>query len=235
MDQISLYCLTFQNKKRKEMEKKFENFTCPIHYYSGVSFADHRLKNSPSPRVWSTIFGHLDMISQFYFFSDREYGIFCEDDILIRQDFIQNLDIILQDFQNFNLDLLLLGYLCDNPIDTYSNFIPHPSSTHKTPFQYFSYPDQHTWGTQMYLLSKKQAKTLLDLYGSGEYAQASLKDSNLKPFSADFLLTKNGKRLLIYPLLVIEDGSQDSDIQFGVHQRCHQFTMSVFGHLFNHH
>lgn len=246
-DEIDFYCLNYtatpeeKNERRIEMEKKFNHFDIPINFYSGVSLNDKRVsfvKDEGVKRVWTICYGHLDMINHFVNHSDKEYAIFCEDDIIIHKQFIEKLTNILNMLncydkstesnrsnpsisapegcipkggilkenlcKKYKFDLLLIGYLCSNPVDTYSNFPEIMTEFSSSTFKILEY-DADTWGAQMYMISKTQAKILILKYYS-DYALRTLTDKSLTPFSADWLITKDGKRALIYPLIVIENG-----------------------------
>jgi GR25 family glycosyltransferase involved in LPS biosynthesis len=156
------------------------------------------------------MYGHLDML-RLFLNSDKAHAIFCEDDILIRKDFGQILPSIFRDFVELRLDVLLLGCLCSNgEFRQYSNF-PQLNTVHQSKFEYYKYdsnPESAVWGTQMYMLNRAQAKYLLDKYSRG-YADVSLQNPSLVPFSADWTITKDGEKALIYPLVAIEDCSVD--------------------------
>ena len=148
------------------------------------------------------MYGHLDMIYQFYYQTDKPYGIFCEDDIYIHKDFKKSLDTIEKDLKKLQLDMLLIGYLVINNTGNNQKLI-----NVDTELKYYTYNDE-LWGAQMYLLSRSYAKTLLDKY-SNDYLERRLIDNNMKPFSADWTITKDTKnRALLYPLIVVENGKK---------------------------
>jgi GR25 family glycosyltransferase involved in LPS biosynthesis len=215
MENIQFFCLNYKNEKRKQnMEKRFEQVDINCKFIPGVDFVDNRivkhseLLNDGIKRVWSCMYGHLDMLNDFYYNTNKEYGIFCEDDIYIHKNIKKYLPRICLDFNTLNLDVLLLGYLLQcKPTDVNSKhlFPTHELRISKSPFTYHSFPDD-VWGTQMYMLSRKHAKYLLDKYMYG-YAEMSIKSNNEIPFSADWTLTKEGNRALISPILAVEDNS----------------------------
>ena len=106
------YCLSFNNPIRTTAMR--EKFTRLGEYhssiYEGVHPTNQRISerngSDSEKRVWSCMWGHLDMINDFYYNSSAEFGIFCEDDILIHKDIIQLLPKILKDFTKMNLDVL---------------------------------------------------------------------------------------------------------------------------------
>jgi hypothetical protein len=86
------------------------------------------------------------------------------------------------------------------------------------------YPD-NTWGAQMYMISKKQCKYLLNKYTNG-YLETSIKNPDITPFAADWIITKQGKRALLYPLRVIENGlmEYEDEWQGTCRKLCSEFT-----------
>jgi hypothetical protein len=227
-DKCDFYCLSFKNPERKSaMEHRFQKLGVDAFIHLGVGFDDERIAgrdlHDHSKRCWSFTYGHFDLIREFYFTSEKEYGIFCEDDIFIRKDFIQQLPKIIENFESMNLDLLLLGYLTPYTIDENypGTHLKKQASDSSHPFSYYSFSDS-IWGAQMYMLSKAQAGFLLSKY-SPPYADLSINNSSMKPFNSDWTITKEGNRALIYPMIALEDGkTQYDDIsQYILHQECH--------------
>ena len=225
MENIQFYCLNFNNPERKNnMIRRFESLKINCIFYDGVNKSDCRISQSiddHSKKIWSCMYGHLDMIHKFYYETDKEFGIFCEDDIFLRKDFTEKLPKIASDFKELNLDVLLLGYLsvfritgssCDFQVKEISK--NHDNEIINTSYlTYYSFPD-YIWGTQMYMLSRNHAKYLLDTYFF-EYAEQSITTNNMIPFSADHILTKNGNRALITPIVAIEDNCTLYDASWG--------------------
>jgi GR25 family glycosyltransferase involved in LPS biosynthesis len=216
MDTHDIYCLNFtknpeeKNERRIEMENKFNHFDLPVFFYSGVKDTDDRIRfvdNKHMQRTWSICYGHLDMMNHFVNNSEKEFIILCEDDIIIHKDFTMNLPKALNVMKTNKLDILLLGYLCSNPVHTYSNFPEILTEYSNDTFQILEYIED-TWGAQMYILTRNKAKDMLSKYYH-DYAKRTLTDSSLIPFSSDWILTKDGKRALLYPLMVIENGNTD--------------------------
>jgi GR25 family glycosyltransferase involved in LPS biosynthesis len=162
------------------------------------------------------MYGHINMIHDFYYNKDKLYGIFCEDDIVIHKDFKNKLIDIISNFKNLKLDVLLLGYLMIFNLSN-NNYIDYENIT----TNYYKYPDD-LWGTQMYMLSRDSAKAILDIYYDGlSYIEMSL-NKNLPPLSSDWTITKYGNRALYFPLLVIEDDLKNHT-DYGQHH-LHHFT-----------
>uniref|UniRef100_A0A6C0DJD3 Glycosyl transferase family 25 domain-containing protein n=1 Tax=viral metagenome TaxID=1070528 RepID=A0A6C0DJD3_9ZZZZ len=232
MDKIQFFCLNYNNDERKiNMKMRFAQLDIECTFMPGVDFTDNRISNyheildNGTKRVWSCMYGHLDMIHMFYCNTNKEYGIFCEDDIFIHKNIKNYLPRICFDFNALNLDVLLLGYLLQ---DRVSNLPPNFQkefpikflNDNKSPFIYHSFPE-YLWGAQMYMLSRKHAKFLLDKYMKG-YSELTIQNKDIVPFSADWTLTKDGNRALISPILVVEDNSSSYDDigQKSFHKQC---------------
>lgn len=227
-DKCGFYCLSFQNPERKSaMENRFNKLGVDIFMHPGVTFDDERIENrdlcNHTKRTWSFTCGHFDLIREFYFNTEKEYGIFCEDDIYIRKDFIVQLPKIIDNFQAMNLDLLLLGYLTQYTIDENhaGTYLKGPKATEDHPFSYYNLPD-FIWGAQMYMLSRSQAWELIVKY-SPPYADLSLTNNSMTPFNSDWTITKEGNRALLYPMIALEDGKTKylDGGQQNYHQECH--------------
>ena len=238
----ALYCLNFKNEVRAEsMKKRFTGLNAVLH--PGVPVSDPRIAGRGliphTEKCWSCMYGHLDMIREFAENDSRNYGIFCEDDILIDANFKARLEHVLVDFEAMQMDTMLLGYLITYPIVGDSNgsyakvgqsIYVDLETTETTTFRYYEYGD--IWGTQMYLLSKKQAIRIVEKYANG-YADHFLANSDtvFPPFSADWSITKEGKRCIVYPMLAIEDGltsySDDEGGQRDFHMMAHSSHLHV--------
>jgi hypothetical protein len=229
-EKCGLYCLSFQNPERKSaMENRFKNLGVDVFMYPGITFEDERIKgrelHEHTKRTWSFTYGHFDLIREFYFNSEMEYGIFCEDDVFIRKDFIEQLPQIIVNFEAMNLDLLLIGYLTTHKIDSQDSEFhlkePNLISNENHPFTYHNYPDS-IWGAQMYMLSRTQAYNLITKY-SPPYADLAITNKSLKPFNSDWTITKEGNRAIIYPMIALEDGKTQyiDGGQYNYHQDCH--------------
>ena len=209
-----IYCLSFKNPIRKsQMEERFKQLEINCTFYDGVSMDDLRIKNNNGSSAWSCMLGHINIIKTFYENSENDYGIFCEDDVYIHKDFKLMLPNIIEDFKLMNLDVLLLGYLIQFKIE--SKYIGFDLK-----YTYHTYPDD-LWGAQMYMLTKKHAKYILDKFNI-DYAIRSLNENTLQPFSADWTITKEGNRALIYPMLAVEiaDKKSGDSYQDTFHENC---------------
>lgn len=207
-DNYNLYCLSYNNvTRRTHMEERFTHLNVNYTFYKGVGVDDERLVNCSNGPA-ACMLGHLDMIQNFYDNSEKEFGIFCEDDIYIHKDFNKILPDIIADFKLMSLDILLLGYLINFKINANYASFDLKSNNNDLKYIYHNYPTD-LWGTQMYMLTKKHAKYILDKY-TIEYAIRSMSDKNMQPFSADWTITKEGNRALIYPMLAVEIADKKS-------------------------
>jgi GR25 family glycosyltransferase involved in LPS biosynthesis len=233
INQVDIYCLNFtnnpqeKNERRIAMEQKFDHFQLPVHFYSGVASKDERIhfvENENMRRTWSICYGHLDMMNHFVKNSKKDYMILCEDDIIIHKEFTKKLPLAIDVMKKHNLDILLLGYLCYKPADMYSNFPEIKTEYSNETFKVLEYIEE-TWGTQMFIVSKNHARSMLSKFYN-EYAIKTLTDTSLTPFSSDWLLTKDGKRALVYPLLVIENGISQYEDEGQMNNRinCYNFS-----------
>lgn len=233
-ESYKIYCLSYNNQERKKtMEERFKFINVDYTFYDGVNFTDPRIHPDSYKQCWSCMYGHLDMIKMFYHDPSINYGIFCEDDIYIHKDFNKFMPNVIKDFKNMKLDVLLLGYLVTVKIESYYNGFSLKSTndnyiSNLKNFTYHNFTND-IWGTQMYMLSKSNAKNLLDKYGEeSNYAIRSLHDSSMTPFSADWTITKDGNRALISPCLALEDGKGElshfggSYGQYFFHKKCHE-------------
>jgi hypothetical protein len=212
VENCAFFCLSFQNEERKcAMEQRFTRLGIQdrVAFYDGVQHDDDRLINAGNAkRIWSYTYGHLDMIRQFYEDTDKEYGIFCEDDIFIRKDFLTFLPQIVDDAREMKLDIILLGYLTNYVIQAFPGFEEKMDNhVENYPFKYYNYPE-HIWGAQMYMIPREHAKFLLEKYAP-PYAEKSLTDTSLRCFNSDNCITKEGHRSILYPMIAIEDGKTD--------------------------
>lgn len=212
MNNIGFYCLNFYQNKRPEIKRRFDYLNIDCFFYDGVTFSDERLQKYEYKKPVSNILGHIDMIEKFLN-SDYEFGIFCEDDIYINKELITNLPNICNDFKKLNLDILLLGYLLPYKLNNSNSYFKLINNNDN--LSYYTYHDK-LWGTQMYMYSKEQAKYIIEKYNN-DY------NNNNIPFSADFILTKDGKnRALITPIMAIEDNSNiiEDYYQNEYHKNC---------------
>jgi GR25 family glycosyltransferase involved in LPS biosynthesis len=227
---MNVYVINYQNEERKSrMIRRLKE----IDYFQSIVFPDEvnkddvRLlnlkkgRNNIDLRVWSIMLQHLDAVSHFVNQTEHQHCIICEDDVLIHKQLVDKMPGILKVFQSCNLDVLMLGYLLPFKLDFQSEYHKRYFKTvaeHQS-LSYHRYEDD-IWGAQMYLISRKYGKQLLQKY-TIEYAL----DGD-KPYNPDWTITKpdKNKRALIYPMLALEEGVNLSNdrSQNDFHSLCHK-------------
>ena len=84
-----------------------------------------------------------------------------------RHSLILSLFELFEQFDYLKLDVLLLGYLVTFPISEYYNEFPLKNNiytkTESYPFNYHEFYND-LWGTQMYMISRENAKKIIDKY-----------------------------------------------------------------------
>ena len=215
MSTFPIYVINFKNDERRErMITRFKEINLELLFVPPVTQQDKRLKYLPHKRTCSIMVQHLDSIRHFLEQTNSNYCIVCEDDIMISKQFHNELPKIIQDFEDLELDILLLGYLFPGSIHGNWHF---PVLKNRDEYSYHNYPDD-IWGSQMYLISRKQAELLVNTF-TPEYALKNLDQMHYNP---DWTITKCGKRAIIYPMLAVEEGvtTTDDQSQNDFHKRC---------------
>jgi len=219
---VEFYTFSYNNPVREsKMRRRFAEQNLTINFVTPVEISDPRLNLAPEDykRTWAIMWNHLDMVNQFLN-SSAKFGIFCEDDIFLHKELAGRLPEVTASYQRLNLEILLLGYLI--PYKPVSVELHNGTISLTQPLSYISYGED-LWGSQMYMLNRDTAEKFLSIY-TQNYAEQSLKDTSLTPFSPDWTLTKNGRRAAIYPMLAVEEGtvvtSHQGQINF--HAQCNK-------------
>ena len=226
---LHVYCVTYKNPGRRDrMRQRFETLGLDYTFIESVNAFDPKIipplesRNTAiegrwNPKGYSALWGHM-MAFQQMLDDGHEQAIICEDDIMMRTDFLNHLPAMLLEFQKRPLDILLLGYLTtEPPLQTSWVF-----DKQQEIFGYFNYPDFH-WGVQQYIISHHYARHLLRYFGL-DYAHASMTNAELQPYSTDWIISKmTQKRAMISPQLAVEECPPDiyegSDTLY--HYNCH--------------
>lgn len=227
-------CLCYNNpKKAASMSRRFQEVGLDLRVFGGVPHTDPRILNRDDrniplslQRLWSVTYGHLDMIVHFLR-SGKPYGLFCEDDVMIRRDLPTHLPRLMKECDALGVDCLLIGYMTTQKIDGNQPGYEAMDAPADRPYTYHAYP-RDQWGAHMYMLSRAGATAVLDTFAKG-YAD-KYKDDPERPFSPDWTVTKCPcvRRALIYPMMAVEDG-QDSYEHYG-HEGQWRFHMDTFRH-----
>lgn len=229
-----IYCLNFRNEdKRQRMVQRFRTLGLEIHkdvwFVEGVSWDDPSILPSPSelaqanelglwnPLGWGAWHGHLKMLQQFVN-SGSELGVTMEDDVMISTNLVQELEQVVNDFQNLNLDVLMLGYLVVDKLDTqYESILRTPN------FNYMRYP-MEIFGLQMTLMTRSHAQYVLDNFGPGsEMYKSFLSQPGAHHYIPDWIITKYGNRAMVYPMLAIEEHGGGRGWPDDGHARFHEW------------
>jgi len=221
---VNFYTFSFRNPGRKaRMTERFEKEGLTLEFVEPVELTDSRVFPAPVEhrRTWAIMLNHMDMLKTFLE-SDADYGIFCEDDIYIRKNFRASISTIVQGYEKFKLEILLLRYL-----------LPYPSAEIKVNPEFKLLDNQllfldytnDLWGSQMYMFNRATAEKFMRKY-SVEYAILSSANPDLACFSPDWTLTKEGKRAIVYPMLAVEEGNVVTSHggQASFHDRCTKFN-----------
>lgn len=220
-DQLNFqfYCLSYYKEKRDNMKKRFEELNIDCIFYSGVEGNDKNISNKSNKcnkykkRQLSIMYGHLNIINEFYYNNTANYAIICEDDIIIHKDINNILRKIILDFNILGLDILLLSYMIPYKISVSNIFFDYPLKKEmplNSQFKYHDYPE-YLSGTQMYMITKSYAKYIIETYCLNSYIPY---DGH---FIIDKLLLHHGNKALLYPMLAIENEKQEDSY----HQLCH--------------
>ena len=190
-DNCEFHCVCFQNDtKHQNMKTRFNILGLNLHIYEGVPHTDSRIiatnssgdyvanrvsseeAESPLPdsrqispviqRLWSVTYGHLDMI-QFFLNSGKQFGIFCEDDIVINRTLPMNLPHIMSECTEMGTECLLLGYMKTYKVEGWMSGHETIRAFPERPYTYHAYPNDQ-WGVHLYMLSRSGAKKILDTY-----------------------------------------------------------------------
>ena len=218
MDRIDLYVLCYKHKEReKRMRERFRSLGIPARFKifeSDPPSMDQFEGSKAVKRILSCSLNHILMIRDFYENSDKQFGIFCEDDVHVSKDFKAEIGSICRNFIDLKVAVLMLGYLINfNPAE---NQGLHTLLKHDRR-KYYSYGAEQ-WGTQCYMLTRTYAKYLLETITM----EAVREGDNI---AADWRITKDWSGALIYPPLFVEENSRIcGDVgQDRYHTSCNQF------------
>ena len=217
---VPIYIVSYQNADRRErMMQRFKTLRLDhlVTFTPEVHQDDSRLGLVAEKRTASIMLQHLDSL-RLFLSTTHEYCIVCEDDIHISKTFAEKLPAILHDFKEMKMDVMMLGYILTFSIDMNSGFhqsyFPYINKQDDrilmASHTYHSYPDD-IWGSQMYLVSRSYASYLLDTY---DCVEKNIETILKKPYNPDWVITKPAKRVLIYPMVALEeknDGRQNYD------------------------
>lgn len=233
-ESVGFYVLSIPGSERcNRMKTRFADESIEATFVPVLAQTDPRLEGITGPSAASCAFGHLDMMRAFLD-STNDYAIFCEDDIHLRRGLREFVPELVMKFKRHRLEILLLGYLFPKQIRTILYY-------HDTSFEgQFNVPiDENIvmfrhidrlWGSQMYMLHRTKAAYFLEKYNRDYYLQTRINPS-LKPFSADYLFTKDGVRAAIYPMMAVEESytiSQETQNTYHAESHAEHFSPSRY-------
>lgn len=223
---VVFYMINFNDENRKKrMIDRFEYLNLDLQFVNPVYDNDPRLTGTNLyKRTSSIMLQHLDSIRHFYENTSSKYCVVCEDDIYISKNLARDLPDIISNFEYLQLDVLLLGYLF--PYNLHGNW-HFPVLKDTKNYCYHGYPDD-IWGSQMYMISRKHAKYLLDTFT----ISFAIENLEIIHYNPDWTITKYGKRALISPMLAVEEGDEKSghDGQSDFHKQCfeHNYKNDIY-------
>ena len=242
MTAIPIYCVTYKNpERRKRIFIRFETIGLPFEFVESVDADDPQIRPPDdimemtrqakrwNPHAYSCMHGHFFAIEQFLK-TDKEIAIICEDDIMLRKDFAEELPIVLANFKRQSLDVLLLGYLDDHSKPAY---VTYRRPLKSPAFSYHSYEDDWAqWGTQMYMIHRRHAEMLWNNYGPHtDFKIQSLIRHDIEYWYADCIITKLGNRALISPQMAVEEGTAGLAIQQPTHTNSYNLNYDPKIHI----
>lgn len=222
------YILAFAGSEREtRMRSRVQQLGLSATFVNAICQKEPWMPNGLE-RIASLMVGDRNMM-RLFLESGAEFGVFCEDDVHIHKDFTNRIrdvcaTMILQD-----LDIVLLGYLLTHPPTDGGGYSPRdPVGTWG---MLWNYPD-HQWGTQSFVLSRSYALYCHEKF-SFVYAQRTLRygveGTGFTCYNPDWLLTKRGRRALVYPMICVEEGNVATDDggQIALHHGTHRAHFSA--------
>lgn len=223
MENVSFYCVNFKDEERRaRMTSRFERLGLELNFVAGVEASDPRLDFDyvSDKRTASVMLQHIDSLSHFVENCTTDYCIVCEDDVMISKDLKDDLPEFIEMYEKFLPNVLLLGYLITFKLEDWYSYFDTQASTSK--YKYRLYPD-HLWGSQMYLVSRQNAINMIE-----RYQPTFMLTTPEIPYNPDWTLTKNSNRLMVYPMVAVEEGSTKTDHsgQNEFHQQSHDVNFN---------
>lgn len=218
-----IYVSSFNNQEREtNMINRFNEVNVAASIYSNVvdddcvnelisKGIDCKLK-----RMYGAFYSILQMIKDFST-SKYEYGLFLENDVYLHKNLKQELDYACDKMNQYNLDVLLVGYLLNQIPEHYGCTLIHHDH-----YQFYQY-EENLWGSHGFILTQKQAKYYIDKYTVDYILNTS------EIICSDWVFTKQGCRLLMYPPLIVEEGLVETkhEGQVRFHQECKDFLYNT--------
>lgn len=217
MDEVSFYYLSDIGSERDlRMIKRFETLAIPAKRIECVPnswLKERGYDNSAYGCMW----GHIKILNEFIDNSNASFCMVFENDVYINKNLVSDIPFLCNRMKILNLDILLTGYLINyNPGNFNDKTIDN--------IGFYNY-DNDLWGSQSYIITRKHAKYIVGKYNE-DYLKLTLIDKNLVPFAADWTITKDGNKAIVYPMYAVEEGNINSDHwgQINFHKSCKDFN-----------
>lgn len=210
---MEIYCVNLKTsvKRRERMISRFYNYKIldRVTFVEGVDASDPIIDKYNEGRVSDEVedlkwrrgmgcfLGHMKAIKAFLK-STHKNAFICEDDIMLHNNFQKRFDEIWLNVPE-NPTLVTLTYMMSGWDGTVF------TGKHPELKNVMTISPNHTWGAQMYWISREYAEKVIDLYDR-PFKQL---DEEGKFRSAE-VIVRASEGYLMYPPLVIEDGI-DSD------------------------
>lgn len=220
--QVAFYYLSEIGSERdKRMINRFEIVKIPAKRVECVPRQWLEEKGYDNP-AYGCMWGHLKMLIEFLNNSDKEFGMFFENDVYISRSLPSDISFLCNRMKLYDLDILLTGYLIDYDPGNCNNSGNENVDIDTIGFYQYDYD---LWGSQSYIVTRKHAQYLVNKY-TEDYLKQTLLDSTLTPFSADWTITKDGNKALVYPMYAVEEGNINAlDIgHINFHKSCTAFN-----------
>lgn len=212
----SIHSFSVFPERASRMDRRFARVGLSVNWEADLLTVDDP-RNPERSVPYAVMKGHLGALRSFLR-TGRSHGVICEDDVLIRRSFPEDLELAIAGFESLGLDVLLLGYLLDySPVTLHGNH-----QCVGPPFLFLSYGED-LWGSEMYLVSRDSAGAILEAFDDRAKVAG--------PYSPDWTITKFGRRACVYPMLAVEEGDspRGSESHAAYHRACHlaQFDPEV--------
>jgi hypothetical protein len=200
-----IYCLNFGDKRTAAITASFAavGLSDKVTLCPGVSAEVIKEANNHKPEyfnyyytICSIFLGHISMMKMFLETSDKEFGIFCENDIRIHKDIKSKIPYYLEKMKDLNLDILRLGYFIRN--QTYLD------SLKRIKEGIYEKTNLGIPGAQMYVLTRQKCQKHVEKFNLQYLLHFFYGPKVYYYVDGNVTLVDDGKSALIYPMLALE-------------------------------
>ncbi len=208
-DDLFIFCINLKesvNRRDRMIQRfRFHHLLDQVTFIEGVSKNDPLIdfycpellfiKDDPRRPIIGCLGSHLKAIKRFLQ-SDKDGAIVCEDDILPHNNFLNLLQKILSNKPD-DATLISLGYIIVNWINKEGQPNFPWSGKDSSLKDLCKIHLDHTWGTQMYWISRKYGQKVIKKYDHPH--------KYIKGYTTSETIVRFSKGLISYPPLAIED------------------------------